>query len=186
MIFARLMVESMNINTVYTNPYNDVPLGKWYSNAIGFLTGKGIIEGYPDGSFRPDEPITRAEYAKLASGFDSLSSGSSSFPDVHASHWAKRFIDSAYTKGWIQGYPDGTFKPESHIRRSEVVTIVNRMLNRQADRSFIRNNPLLIKHYNDLLETHWAYYDIMEASHTHDYTRPTPNSETWIRIKPNR
>ena len=183
-IFARLMVEKMRVGETYHSIYTDVHVGDWYYNYIGYLTRYNILNGYPDGSFKPDNPITRAEFSKVASMFDKIAGGGSNFSDVPASHWAKRFIDSAYNKGWIKGYPDGSFRPERNLTRAETVTVINRMLARYADESFVLANQSTVKYYNDGTRNHWAYFDIMEASNSHDYERIANNRERWIRLRP--
>ncbi|NLY08593.1 MAG: Cna B-type domain-containing protein [Tissierellia bacterium] len=183
-IFARLMVERMRVGEVYHSNYSDVKEGAWYYNYIGYLTKYNVINGYPDGSFRPDNFITRAEFAKVASMFDKLSGGGSSFSDVASSHWAKKYIDSAYNKGWVKGYPDGTFRPERNLSRAETVTIINRMLERYADKQFIIDNKSKVKNYTDTDESYWAYWDIMEASNSHDFSRIANNLEKWLRLRP--
>ncbi|MDR0380755.1 MAG: S-layer homology domain-containing protein [Oscillospiraceae bacterium] len=127
--------------------------------------------------------MTRAEFATLAAHFDNLSpAGGNQFKDVANTHWAVKYINSAAAKGWIAGYPDGTFKPEANITRAEVVTLVNRILARKADQTYIDANPAkLPRGYSDLQKGHWAYWDIMEASVGHDYIKGA-SGETWTTV----
>lgn len=183
-MFARLLKDYPRERRSYNIPYNDVDTKDWSYEAIGFMTEKGIIKGYEDGSFRPEAAISRAEFAAIASRFDQLTEGNDNrFFDVPADHWAVASIDSAAAKGWVSGYPDGSFRPERKITRSEVVSITNIMLDRFADKEFVRSHLSEMIHFKDLTEDNWAYFPIMEATHGHDYTRkPQVREENWIRL----
>ncbi|MDR0491995.1 MAG: S-layer homology domain-containing protein [Oscillospiraceae bacterium] len=174
MIFFRLLtIQGKDIQRA--SIFKDVKDGEWYSQAINFLASIEILAGYPDGTFRPNQTITRAEFAAVASRFDDLSQASdSAFPDI-AGHWAASYINSAYAKGWISGYPEGTFRPQQNIKRCEVVKIVNTMLNRKVR---VEDIPPGIKVFNDI-GSHWAYTEIVEASNDHDYMRRSDNYEMW-------
>lgn len=181
-IFSRLLVKKMVFKDNSTSKFTDVVEGAWHTPYIKYLTNVNIINGYEDGTFRPDAPITRAELATVASRFFDLEQGSVNvFSDVSDSHWAKPYIDSAVIKGWILGYEDGTFKPDQAIKRSETVTIVNRMLNRVADKTYIAEHYDEVLDYPDLDESYWAYYEILEASNWHDH-KVTNNKEIWTDI----
>ena len=127
--------------------------------------------------------MTRAEFATLAAHFDNIVlTDTNSFSDVSNSHWAVKYINSAAAKGWITGYPDGTFRPEALITRAEVVTLVNRMLDRKADSAYLAANASsLPRSYWDLTPAHWAYLNIMEASMGHDYTKDS-DGEHWTGV----
>lgn len=148
------------------------------------MTELNIVKGYEDGSFKPNNPITRAEFATMASQFDKLSGGSLNFTDVNTSHWAYSYIASAYNKGWISGYPDGSFKPEKSISREEVVSITNRMLDRKCDLDFVKKNKSILIMFKDNPETSWSYGDIIEATNGHEYHRKNGSSieEAWERL----
>ena len=150
----------------YASAFPDVKEGVWYTNYIGFLEGFKILTGYPDGGFRPNNKITRAEFAVIISKFATVEhSKEGNFKDVNAGHWAKEYIDNAVSHGWMGGYPDGTFKPNQPITRAEVVTVVNKMIERTADKEKL--NASGSKKYKDLKQSFWAYYDVIEASTDH-------------------
>ncbi len=180
-MFARLMIEKMNINETYKSEFNDVDHNKWYSNGIGYMKQFGIVKGNEDGSFRPDSPITRAEFVAITCKFiDAEDTLDISFSDI-SSHWAKSYIEKAAMMGWINGYEDGTFKPDQYITRAEVVTITNRILDRKFDEVFGQEHKDSISKYNDLSSDFWAYKDIMEASIGHKYSK-TGSKETWLEL----
>lgn len=129
-IFFRLLTEeSRSANLTKTNGYTDVASDAWYNTAASTMTKAGIVDGYPDGTFRPDAPITRAEMAKIISLFAKLDKSESRFSDI-AGHWAEAYIRLAAGNGWIAGYPDGTFGPQRNITRAETATMINRVLDR--------------------------------------------------------
>jgi hypothetical protein len=184
-MFSRLLTKNMNEATNYRNNYYpDVKSKDWFSNQVGYMQQLGVLADYSrGGNFRPNEPVTRAEFATLAAHFDNLTlTGTNNFSDVPNSHWAVKYINSAAAKGWIAGYPDGTFRPEGNITRAEVVTLVGRMLERTADSAYLTANASsLPKTYSDLTSTHWAYLAIMEASIGHDH-KMVSGSENWTKV----
>ena len=180
-MFSRLIKESMENNTEYTISFTDVPADSWYAAEIGFMEQFGIIKGYDDGTFKPESPITRAEFATVATRFDRLTDlGENVFTDVEEDYWATPYILLAYNKGWVSGYDDGTFRPYNAITRAEVISIVNRMLERSCDTDYVDNNIELIKTYNDVTDEYWAYYDIAESSNGHMYEK-NPD-EIWTEL----
>ena len=179
-MFARLLTEQIEADKTYSNTFSDVPKGCWAANYIGHMRQFGIITGYSDGSFRPDAPVTRAEFAAIASRFEKLTEGSKSFTDVPDTYWAARYIDFAATRGWVTGYSDGTFKPEDPITRAEVAAATCRLLERSADQSYIRSHLKELRTFADMTESHWAYWYAMEAANGHDYTK-SGGSESWSR-----
>ena len=183
-MFARLLKNYPSTNVKYNLPYSDVFEGDWYYPAVGFMTENNIIKGYEDGTFRPNAPITRAEFATIASKFDEILGGDvKGFYDVPASHWALKYINSAYERGWVAGYEDGSFRPDRFITRAEVVTVTNKMLIRYADVDYVRAHRDLLINFKDLDESHWAYFNIMEATHGHDFMRKANGKdETWERL----
>lgn len=179
-MFARLLTEQIEADKTYSNTFSDVPKGYWAANYIGYMQQFGIITGYSDGSFRPDAPVTRAEFATIASRFEKLTEGSKSFADVPDTYWAARYINFAATRGWVTGYSDGTFKPENPITRAEVAAVTCRLLERSADQNYIRSHFNELRTFSDMTESHWAYWYAMEAANGHDYTK-SGGSENWNR-----
>jgi hypothetical protein len=158
------------------SPFSDVADGQWYTQAVAYLAQVGIINGYPDGTFKPDQLISRAEFAKLISEFDELQEvGYNVFSDI-ADNWAVGYINGASEKGWLRGYPDGTFKPLDNLTRAEIVTSMNRVLNRQIE---LEDIPQWAPTYTDLASGHWAYAAIIEASVTHDFEYKDNGYELW-------
>lgn len=179
-MFARLLTEQIEADKTYSNTFSDVPKGYWAANYIGYMQQFGIITGYSDGNFRPDAPVTRAEFAAIASRFEKLTEGSKSFADVPDTYWAARYINFAATRGWVTGYSDGTFKPENPITRAEVAAVTCRLLERSADQNYIRSHLNELRTFSDMTESHWAYWYAMEAANGHDYTK-SGGSENWSR-----
>lgn len=164
--------------------FTDVPANQWYAKAVMTLAGKGVISGYPDGTFKPDASITRAEFVAMAMNFANAEKGTAcSFPDVPQNMWYYGAIAGATQNGWISGYPDGTFGPDRYITRAEVTSVINRMENRAADMSFMMDHLDELRTFSDLGFGHWAYGSMMEAANGHDYTRADQNSyESWVDI----
>lgn len=179
-MFARLLTEKMAADQTYSNTFSDVAKSHWAANYIGYMQQFGIITGYADGSFRPDASVTRAEFAAIASRFEKLTEGNKSFSDVPSSHWAAKYINFAATRGWVNGYADGTFQPNNSITRAEVAAVTCRLLERNADQSYIRSHLSELRAFTDVSESHWAYWYTMEAANGHDYTK-SGSSETWSR-----
>ena len=179
-MFARLLTEQIEADKTYSSTFNDVAKDCWAANYIGYMQQFGIVTGYEDGSFRPDAPVTRAEFAAIARRFEKLTQGSASFTDVPDTHWAVKYINFAATRGWVTGYEDGTFKPEHSITRAEVAAVTCRLLERSADQTYIRSHIGELRTFADVTESHWAYWYAMEAANGHDYTK-SGGSENWSR-----
>ena len=181
-MFSRLMVRRPIKGHIYNHNFKDIANTRWSATAISYMNELGLIKGYPDGTFKPEKSITRAEFAAMATRFANLFGGGlQGFVDVPYTHWANDVIAKAASAGWVSGYPDGTFKPENKITRAEVVIITNRMLTRRADKDFITKHRSAILRFTDT-PTHWAFYDIAEACNGHDYTRQGTIEENWQNV----
>lgn len=168
-IFARLTVKKMDVDYSASASFTDVSSNDWFASAVAYMEKAGIIKGYEDGSFRPNNYITRAEFAAIASRYDRLSEVTAvDFTDITAEHWAYKNINSAVDKGWVKGYEDGSFKPDANITRAETVTVVNRMLGRDAKTEFEGADLDKLTMFPDNASSHWAYYEVIEASNDHD------------------
>jgi|GEM_PF-2647088 len=167
MFYNLLFIES----GPHTRSFPDVPEDAWYWQAVSVLTSLGLLSGFPDGSFRPSDHISRAEFITIAVQFTHIHPeylASLRFFDVPSTHWAQRFICIAVHYGWVSGYGDGSFRPDQALTRAEAVTVINRMLNRRPDKEFINRHPNLPQFY-DVPRTHWAFYEIAEAAILHDF-----------------
>lgn len=175
MFYALLLDQDVEITT----SFSDVPEDAWYTTAVNTLASLGMLNGYPDGTFRPDAPITRAEFTAVALAFAyEPEEMDCSYYDVFYETWYYPYVAQGTSYDWISGYPDGTFRPQNYITRAEVSIIVNNMLGRVADYNYIDKNPDKIVHFVDLEDVHWAYYSIMESTNTHEYERKN-QKEIW-------
>lgn len=183
-MFGRLLLKKYTESKEFRPIYPDVKKGDWYGSAVTIMSDLKLVKGYPDGTFKPNAPITRAEFATIASRFDKIVGGTVNFKDLNTSHWAYSYIASAYHKGWVNGYPDGTFKPEKDISREEVVAITNRMLDRKCDLDFVKLHIKELLMFYDNHETSWSYGDVIESTNGHDYHRKNNNTidEVWERL----
>lgn len=186
-IFFRLLTDDVrDENLTKTNRYSDVAATSWYNTAVSTLSSMGIITGYPDGTFRPNAAITRAEFAAIAARFDNDGDKTAAkFSDI-ASHWAKDEISIAYNNGWINGYPDGTFGPQRDITRAETMTLVNRVLNRQPETEddLLPNMTVWTDNANPKA---WYYLAVQEATNSHYYEFKTNSQyEKWTELRETR
>ena len=179
-IFFRMLTDdARSENWSQTNSFTDVASTEWYNNAISTLANMGIISGDPDGSFRPDDSITRAEFTKIAVGFFDKAGDyvDGTYEDVSASDWYADFIDAAVDLGLIEGYPDGTIRPNASITRAEACTIVNRTLGRVPDKDHLLAEDEM-RVWPDNSDTDaWYYAQIQEATNSHDYNWITEDGE---------
>ena len=184
-IFFRLLTEDVRTaNSTQANSLSDVSRGQWFNHAISTLSSMGIVKGNPDGTFDPDAPITRAEFAAIAARFDDKNTNNTSnFSDI-ASHWAKDEIGVAANKGWINGYPDSTFRPDQYITRAEAMTLVNRVLNRLPEKSEDLLDDM-IKWPDNADASVWYYLAVQEATNSHDYSdkNDADKYEKWTKIR---
>lgn len=185
-IFFRLLTdEARDQFWMTTNNFSDVLPNDWYNNAVSTMVNMGIIQGYEDGTFRPNANITRAEFAAIAARFMSSGYGVEDdlFTDI-ANHWARESINDAAMAGWINGYEDGTFRPDAAITRAEAVTLVNNVLQRKPDADHMFDS--MIK-WPDNPEGTWYYEAIQEATNSHDYDLfEDAEYETWTALQENR
>ena len=186
-IFFRLLTDDVrDENLTKTNRYSDVAATSWYNTAVSTLSSMGIITGYPDGTFRPNAAITRAEFAAITARFDNDGDKTAAkFSDI-ATHWAKDEISIAYNNGWITGYPDGTFGPQRDITRAETMTLVNRVLNRQPETEddLLPNMTVWTDNANP---NAWYYLAVQEATNSHYYKFKTNSKyEKWTELRETR
>ena len=183
-IFFRLLTdETREANMTKSNGYNDVKDGDWFCCAVSTLSKMGIIKGYEDGSFKPNDPISRAEFAAIAARFDPDGDKTpATFADV-TSHWAKDEISIAANHGWIKGYEDGSFKPDQKITRAETMTLVNRVLNRLPETKDDLHKDM--KTWVDNMdETAWYYLAVQEATNSHYFKNKTSTKfEQWTDLR---
>lgn len=187
-IFARLLAAK-NGDVIYANvhcSFSDVSGKAWYAGYVKYLETFGIIKGYEDGTFRPEQEISRAEFVVMSVRFYKAygikvtdDAKKLVFTDVSKSYWAVDYIDEASANGWIVGYGNGTFAPDNDITRAEVVTIVNRVLGREADKEYIAANMSSVKTFPDVPNSHWAYYAILEAANAHSIP-VVDGAESWL------
>lgn len=167
-MFVTLVNEGKELPKNPTTKFKDAN-NKWYSDEINFAVSKGFISGYSDGTFKPNQGITRAEFAQMIAVFvkDGYP-GSSNFKDVKG-HWASNAIDQLYGNKKIKGFPDGTFKPDQKLTRAEAVTVLNSVFGRNTkSTSFTNVNTNSLKKFSDVPMSHWAYYQIIDASNGHN------------------
>ena len=189
-IFFRMLTDKTR--TEYwsqTNPYTDVAAEKWCSNAISTLHRMGIIDGYSDGTFRPDGPITRAAFTKMAVNFFDyhVKAYDGKFSDVEDSAWYAGYIQAAAELKLIEGFDDGTFRPNDYITRAQACTIINRTLGRVPQGDHMNIKPLVT--WPDCDADDWYYTAMMEATNSHDYKWITVNkekTEEWTAKLPQR
>lgn len=190
-IFARILSETRDedLPDGRSSRFPDVDPDVWYADYVAYLEKLGVVIGYDDGKFHAEASITREQFvticARLADWMEleTYETDHGSFPDVTRDHWAARYVREATRNGWVVGYPDGLFHGEDEITRAEVVTIVNRMLGRVADETYIRRNEDELNTFHDLQNPHyWAYYDLMEAANGHTIVTGA-EEETWHEVK---
>ena len=163
------------------NGFSDVPAGKWYVVAVSTLANAGAIKGYSNGTFQPGKPITRAEFVTILTGiYGANTSKGMPFADV-GSAWCHDAVATAYANGWVGGYADGTFHPNQTITRAEAVTILNRVLGRSCDLTFVQANAQAASHFTDVTPGAWYYAAVTEASVGHTFTELT-GIERWTAL----
>lgn len=177
-IFYRLLTSARR-DEIFTseNSFRDVNSSMWYNKAASSMAAGGYIQGYADGTFGANKPITRAEFVCLAARFATKTTGFASYTDVDNGHWAARSIAICASNGWVQGYEDGTFRPDQPITRAEAMTIINRMLGRGVSKGYVCKGAV---RYTDNDPGSWYYFEVLEATNDHEYRNARP-FEQWIR-----
>ena len=185
-IFFRLLTdETRNANSTKSNSYSDVAAGAWYNHAVSTLSAMGIVKGDSHGKFNPNAPITRAEFAAIAARFDDKANTTAvDFSDI-ASHWAKNEISAAANNGWINGYTDGTFRPNNKITRAEAMMLVNRVLKRLPETAKDLHNDM-IKWSDNSDTSAWYYLAVQEATNSHYYGIKENKHEKWSKLRETR
>ena len=183
-IFFRLLKDSVRDGNLLTsNTYTDVADDYWANTAISTMTGLGIVQGRSTTTFDPKAPITRAQFAAICARFDTgKSSGEQTFSDIQG-HWAEKYIERAAELGWIKGFEDGTFRPDTYITRAQAMAMINRVLNRIPE----DESDLLpgMNVWPDCNPGDWFYLAVQEATNSHDFEHKAGNYETWTKLMKN-
>ena len=158
-------------------PFTDLPFAS-DNHCIASLSVIGLLRGYEDGSFRPDNPISRAECVVLLSRLIEVPAGSSTFSDVPETHWASSAISAGTSAGWLAGYPDGTFRPDQNITRLEAVKMINTAFHRTCDVNYVQTTKGFPRFY-DVSPEFWGYFDLIEAYVGHNYIVTDDGTEVW-------
>ncbi len=185
-LFRSLPLDQRPETFIGYRAFADVPLSSdaWYAFSLMNLSVLGIIHGYPDNTFRPDQPLTRGELMVLLHRmYPSEGTDVSAFPDVPADHWAYPAISAAVSRGWVTGYPDGTFRPDQNMTRVEAAALLGQVLNQHCDRDFLDNYDQTPSYstFSDVPPSFWGYDVIMEASVGH-FCIFEDGKEVWTRL----
>lgn len=185
-IFYRLLNDEVR-DKLFTaeNSFSDVEAERWSNKAISTVAKGMYVNGYEDGTFKPAQPITRAEFVTIAArayAVEEVYTYEVDFTDVKG-HWAEKYINYATVSGWIDGYEDNTFKPDKYITRAEVMKIINHMLNRHVQEEGLIPDA---KRWIDNSSDKWYYYEVIEATNFHEFDRAEGETyETWTQILEN-
>ena len=164
------------------NDFSDVPAGQWYTVAVSTLANVGAITGCGDGTFQPRKSISRAEFVTILIGiYGEDTTKGMPFSDVGRS-WYYDAVATAYANGWVSGYTDGTFRPNQTITRAEAVVILNSVLGRSCDLTYVQANAQAALHFTDITPGAWYYADVIEASVAHTYTKQDDGTERWTAL----
>ena len=177
MLYRLLTAQRRDEIFTSVNSFTDVSAGNWFNKAVSSMAQGGYINGYPGGYFDPDRNITRAEFVTMVARFGTTENASASFTDV-GEHWAYRYIAAASEKGWISGYPGGSFRPDQNITRAEAMTILNRVLGRGINQE---SRLCAVPSWKDNDPGQWYYYEVLEATNGHLHTGSRP-SESWSAL----
>ena len=183
-IFFRLLKDSVRDGNLLTsNTYTDVADDYWANTAISTMTGLGIVQGRSTTTFDPKAPITRAQFAAICARFDTgKSSGEQTFSDIQG-HWAEKYIQRAAELGWIKGFEDGTFRPDTYITRAQAMTMINRVLNRIPEEN--SDLPAGMNTWPDCNPGGWFSLAVQEATNSHAFQHKAGNYETWTGMNKN-
>ena len=183
-IFFRLLKDDVRDDNLTANSvFTDVALGKWYNKSISTMAKIGIVKGRTANTFVPNAPITRAEFAAICSRFDrSNVEIKSDFNDI-SGHWAEKEIRRAASLGWIQGYTDGSFKPDQNITRAEAASMINRMLHRLPETVEDLLDGMI--QWPDNQPSDWYYINMQEATNSHDFKQKGEINEHWTKLTEN-
>lgn len=174
------LLRDQDVDT--TVSFTDVAADAWYAEAVNTLATLEIVDGVGDNRFAPERTITRAEFTTMAMRFcQEIPTGENIFSDVDQDDWFYDYVVGSIQYGWINGYPDGTFRPNDTITRAEVTTIANRMLGRAADQTYVDGHQNQLRAFPDVTKGYWAYYDITEATNAHTYTKDS-QGEDWTGL----
>lgn len=180
-IFFRLLkADTRDGNLTAENVFADVANGKWFNKAVSTMAKLGIVKGRSAETFAPDAPITRAEFAAICARFNTKPTNTSnSFSDI-SGHWAEAEIERAVAFGWIAGYPDGTFRPDTYITRAEAMTMINRVLCRMPQSESDLLDSMVT--WPDNKPSDWHYLAVQEATNSHEFERKGAVNEKWTKL----
>lgn len=186
-IFARLIAEAKDETVSGKSSFADVSSKEWYSSYIGYLEKYDVINGYTDGTFKPDASVTRAEFVAMTVRYYDLfnyvnkTGNTVKYTDVSNSYWAYSDIAFAKNIGWLNGYSDGSFRGDNDITRAEVVTVVNRATGRVADKEYVKDNFTKLNRFTDVTDSNmWYFFDVAEAANNHKAVT-SANNEVWVK-----
>ncbi len=180
-IFFRMLTDESRARVwSQNNSFSDVSATDWFNNAVSTLENAGVIGGYSDGTFRPNEYITRAELVKIAVSFYGTSAGKDTHFSDTSAHWANDFIEAAREMGFIDGYTDGTFRPDRLVTRAEAMKIINRTLDRIPHKDHLHKDMIVWSDNKN--KNRWYYAEVQEATNSHIYIWDDEH-EVWVRIR---
>lgn len=183
---AQILFNSASYPPAEADCFSDVPADAWYSPAVNAICAAGLVDGYPDGTYRPNRAVSRSELVTVLfrawAGDADPDRDAAGFFDVPQDHWASSYILLARAMGWVDGYPDGSFRPDQSVTRAEAVVVLNRFWQRKPDRAAVDADPER-RFFPDVASSDWFYYDVMEASMAHSFRRSSPeDEEQWTSV----
>ena len=186
-IFARLIAEAKGESISGKASFKDVDKNEWYAGYVGYLEKYDVINGYNDGTFKPDASVTRAEFVAMTVRYYDLfndvnkTGNTVKYTDVASSYWAYSDIAFAKNIGWLNGYSDGSFRGDNDITRAEVVTVVNRATGRVADKEYVKDNFTKLNRFTDVTDSNmWYFFDVAESCNNHKAVT-SANNEVWVK-----